>query len=396
MANALLTPTAVTRKIQQVLHGKLVLAKRVNRSYDDSFASSGGKIGDSLKIRLPNKYVIRTGKTLNAQDTNESSVTLTVATQVGVDMTFSSAELTMSMEDFATRIIEPAAAIVATNIENAIAARYVDIPNLVGTAGTTPGSMLTILQAGARLDDHLVPRDGNRVVALSPLAMATMVDAYKGLFQKSGDIANQYETGMVEDMATGFKWGMCPVINPHANSAGVVTGITVNDAGITDGETTVTVTTTTTAYSAGTIVTFAGCYDINPETKTAYSHLKQFVVTSATTTVLTVDPPIYYSATANQNCSAVPTNSGAVTVVGAASGSYPQHLAFHKNWLALATADLEDVSKFGAWGAREVYDGISIRLARQYDINNDNIPCRLDVLYGVKQLRGDLAVRITG
>ena len=394
MANSILTPTAVTRKIQQVLHGKLVLAKKVNRQYDDSFAQSGGKIGTDLKIRLPNKYTVRTGKTLVAQDTSESSVTLTVATQVGVDMTFSTAELTMSMEDFSERIIEPAAAIVATNIENAIAARFIDVANVVGTAGTTPASMLTVLQAGARMDDFLVPRDGKRVVALSPLAMATMVDAYKGLFQKSGSISNQYESGMVEDMASGFKWGMCPVINPPVNSAGVVTSITVNGV-VVDGDSTVTVSTTTTAYSAGTVVTFAGCYAVNDETKTAYAFLRQFVVTSATATVLTISPTIRTTG-ANQNCSAIPTNGGAVVVLGAASGSYPQHLAFHRDWLALATADLEDVSKFGAWGAREVYDGVSIRLARQYDINSDNIPCRLDVLYGVKQLRGDLAVRITG
>jgi hypothetical protein len=174
-----------------------------------------------------------------------------------------------------------------------------------------------------------------------------------------------------------------------------VTGITVNQAIILNGATTVTVSSTTTAYAAGTVVTFAGCYAVNDETKAAYPHLKQFVVTSATTTILTIDPPIYTSG-ANQNVSAVPTNSGAVTVVGAASGSYPQHLSFHKDWLALVTADLEDVSRFGAWGAREMYDGISIRVARQYDINTDNIPCRIDVLYGVKQLRGELAVRITG
>src|SRR3990167_9837364 len=195
MANALLTPTAVTRKIQQVLHGKLVLAKKVNRQYDSSFAQNGGKIGSTLKIRMPNKYTIRSGKTLNAQDTNETSETLTVATQVGVDMTFSSAELTMEMDDFATRIIEPAAAVVAANIENAIAARYVDVPNLVGTAGTTPASMLVVLQAGARLDDNLADRS-NRMVALSPLAMATIVDGYKGLFQASGKLADQYETGL--------------------------------------------------------------------------------------------------------------------------------------------------------------------------------------------------------
>lgn len=395
MANAILTPTAVTRKIQQVLHGKLFLAKMVNRQYDSQYMADGAKEGSDIKIRLPNKYTIRTGKNLSAQDTSETSVTLTRATQVGVDMTFSSAELTMQLDDFAERIIEPAAAIVASNIENAIAARYVDIPNLVGTAGTTPASMLTVLQAGARLDDNLAPRDGKRCVALSPLAMATIVDGYKGLFQKDKSIADQYETGMIEDMATGFKWGMCPVINPHVNSAGVVAAITVNDAAITNGDTTVTVATTTTAYSAGTVVSFAGCYAVNDETKVAYSHLRQFVVTSATATVLTIDPPIYTSG-ANQNCSAVPTNGGAVTVVGAASGSYPQHIAFHKNWATLATCDMEDVSKFGAWGAREVYDGISIRLARQYDINTDNIPCRLDVLFGVKQLRGELAVRITG
>lgn len=393
MANSILTPTAVTRKVQQVLHGKLNLAKNVNRQYDDQYKTTGAKDGSDIKIRLPNKYTVRSGKALNAQDTSETSVTLTRATQVGVDMNFSSAELTMQLDDFASRIIEPASAVLASNIENAIAARYVDVANLVGTAGTTPASMLTILQAGARLDDELVPRDGKRVVALSPLAMATVVDAYKGLFQNDGKISNQYDSGMITDMATGFKWGMCPVINPQVNSAGVVTGILSN--GATQTGSAITVDTTTTAYSAGTVVTFAGVYAVNDETKVAYSHLRQFVVTSATATVLTISPSIVITGP-TQNCSASVADNSAVTVVGAASTSYPQHLAFHKDWLTLSTIDLEDVSKMGAWGSREVYDGISIRLARQYDINNDNIPCRLDVLYGVKTIRPELCVRITG
>lgn len=357
--------------------------------------ADGAKEGADIKIRLPNKYVIRTGKNLNAQDTSETSVTLTRATQIGVDMTFSTAELTMELQDFSDRIIEPAAAIVASYIENQIAALYVNVPNLVGSAGTTPASMLTILQAGARLDDNLVPRDGKRYVALSPLAMASVVDAYKGLFQKETKIADQFDSGVIEDIATGFKWGMCPVINPQVNSAGVVTGITLDTDTVASGDTTINVLTTTTAYSAGTIFTMAGVYAVNEETKVAYSHLKQFVVTSATATVITFDPPIY-STGANQNVSALPATTAALVVVGAASGSYPQHLAFHRDWATLATCDLEDVSKFGAWGAREVYDGISIRLARQYDINSDNVPCRLDVLFGVKQIRGPLAVRITG
>ena len=394
MANALLTPTAVTRKIQDVLHGKLFLAKNVNRQYDNQYRETGAKDGADIKIRLPNKYTIRTGKNLAAQDTSETSVTLTRATQIGVDMNFSSAEMTMQLQDFSERIIEPAAAIIASNIEDAIAARYVDVPNLVGTAGTTPATMLVVLQAGARLDDNLVPRDGKRVVALSPLAMATVVDAYKGLFQNDSKISGQYDSGMIKDIATGFKWGMCPVINPHANSAGVVTSILANSATTQTGSA-ITVDTTTTAYSAGTVVTFADVFAVNDETKVAYKHLRQFVVTSATATVLTISPSIVITG-ATKNCDAGVVDNAAVTVVGSASTSYPQHLAFHKNWLTLSTIDLEDVSKYGAWGAREVYDGISIRLARQYDINSDNIPCRLDMLFGVKTLQKELCVRVTG
>lgn len=383
----------MTRKALQILHGKLVLAKRVNREYDDSYAKTGAKIGDQLKIRLPNQFTIRTGKNLNAQDVSEQSVTLQVATQAGVDSTFSSAELTMSIDDFAERILEPKMAVLAANIEDTIAAQYVNVPNFVGTAGTTPASMLTVLQAGARLDDALFPRDGKRTVALSPLAMATMVDAYKGLFNRDTKVANQYDTGLIEDVASGFKWGAVPVINSHTNSAGT-TASTVNDT-VADGDSTVDITTTTTAYAAGTIVTFGGCFAVNPETKTVYPHLRQFVVTSATATVLTISPTIRTTG-ARQNVSAVPTNGGAVTVLGSASTSYPQHLAFHRDWLTMATADLEDVSKYGAWGAREVYDGISMRIARQYQINSDNIPCRIDVLFGVKVIREDGCVRITG
>ena len=393
MANSMLTPTAVTREIQSVLHGKLFLAKKVNRDYDSQYMGDGAKEGADIKIRLPNKYTVRTGKTFNAQDTSETSVTLTRATQIGVDMTFSTAELTMEMQDFSKRIIEPAAKPLASTIENAVAGLYVNVPNLVGTAGTTPGSMLVVLQAGARLTDNLVD-DNDRYLALSPTAMATMVDGYKGLFHKGSDIADQYESGLIKDVASGFTWGRCPVINSHTNSAGVVTGITVNDT-VASGDSEVTVQTTTTAFAAGTIVTFAGCYAVNDETKAAYPHLRQFVVTSASATVLTISPTIYTSG-ANQNCSAIPTNGGAVTVVGSASTSYPQHLAFHRDWATLATCDLEDVSKFGAWGARQEWDGISIRLARKYDIASDNVPCRLDILYGVKQIRGDLCVRITG
>lgn len=393
MSNTILTPTAVTREVQRVLHQKMVFGKRVNRQYDDSFAQSGAKIGDSIKIRLPNQYTVRTGKTIDVQDTTESSVTLQVATQKGVDMNFSSKELTLDLDDFSKRIIEPAVARLAAEIDKDGLALYADIYNLVGTAGTTPATALVALQAGQKLDEFLAPDDGNRFIVCNPATNAAMVDGLKGLFHSSGKIGDQYEQGEMGRGVLGFDWYKSSLVNTHTNSAGTAS-VTVNDAAIASGDTAVTVNTTTTAYAAGSVVTFGGCYAVHPETKVAYPFLKQFVVVSATATELTVSPAIITSG-ATQNCSAVPTNGGTVTLVGSASTGYAQNLAFHRDAFALATVDLEDVSKYGAWGGREVMDGISIRVARQYDINNDNIPCRLDVLYGWKTVRADLACRIT-
>src|SRR5574340_777429 len=117
MTQTLLTPTAVTREALRVLHQKLNFITNINTSYDDSYAKTGAKIGDSLKIRLPNQYTVRTGAPISTQDVEESSVTLQVATQKGVDVTFTSAELTMSLDDFSKRILEPAMAVLAANIE---------------------------------------------------------------------------------------------------------------------------------------------------------------------------------------------------------------------------------------------------------------------------------------
>jgi hypothetical protein len=58
-------------------------------------------------------------------------------------------------------------------------------------------------------------------------------------------------------------------------------------------------------------------------------------------------------------------------------------LLYHKEAFAFATADLV-MPKGVDFAAREVMDGISMRIVRQYDINSDKFPCRLDVLYGYK------------
>ena len=389
MSNTILTPTAVTREVLRVAHEKLSFIGTVERQYDSSFANSGAEIGDSLKIRLPNQYTVRTGKTLQAQDTTETSTTLTVATQKGVDMNFSSAELTMDLDDFSKRIIEPAVAVLMSNIESSMLSSVTkDVYRHSGTPGTLP-TILQIAQAKAKLNQGLAPKDNNRCLQMESVDMAGEVDLLKTLFHDSTQIAKQYREGIV-GRAMGLTWFENERVYSHTNGSDVAG--TVNDTAQASGDSEITVASTN--HTAGSIFTFAGVYDVHPETKVAYSSLKQFVATADGTTSLAFSPAMISSG-ATQNCSAIPANGAAVTFVGSASTAYPNHLAYHKEAFCFASADLE-IPQGVHFAARENLDGLSARLVRQYDINNDNIPCRLDILHGYKTLRPDWACRIMG
>lgn len=393
MANSILTPTAVTREVMRVLHEKATFIGNVNRQYDDSFAVSGAKIGSSLKVRLPNQYTVRTGKTINVQDTSEASETVTVATQKGVDMNFSSAELTLELDDFSKRIIEPAVSALISDVEADCLQDLTQLVyNQVGTVGTVPNAMSMFGNARAKLNQYLAPKSG-RKLQVNSLTMSSMVDTFKGLFQDSSQIKEQYREGIIGRTA-GFDWYENERVYVHTLGSDV-TGAAINADTLANGDAEVTVNGLSAAPEPGTVFTFATGLAVHPETKTAYSHLQQFVVLAGSTTTTIYFSPAIYSSGAKQNVSVMPGTTSAITFLGSASTSYAQDLAYHPDFATVVFADLEDVSKYGAWGAREQLDGVSVRLARQYDINNDNIPCRMDILYGKKILRAQLACRIT-
>ena len=391
MANTPLTPTAVTRETLRIAHEKASFIATTNLSYDDSFAKTGAKIGTPLKIRQPNKYTVRTGKTLNAQDTNETSVTLTLATQKGVDMNFSSAELTMEIDDFSKRILAPATSVLVSVIESDYIT-YVTklVANSVGTAGTTPASMLVFGQARAKLNFNLAPKDDQRCIQINSDAMASMVDTYKGLFHDQMEIKKQYRDGFIS-RNSGFDWYENERIYTHTTGSDHTT-VTVNDTSIADGDT--ALTTAGGNVKAGTVFTIDSVYAVHPETKVSLGYLQQFVVSADATTSWTFTPA-YYATGASQNVDALPVTAAAITLVGSASTAYEQHLTYHKDAFALVTADLE-MPQGVHFAGRENMDGLSIRIVRQYDINNDNIPARLDILHGYEAIRPEWACRVTG
>jgi hypothetical protein len=383
----------VTRKALMVLHQKLNFVGTINRGYDDSFAKDGARIGNTLNIRVPNQYTVRTGPTLSTQDTTETSVQLQVSTQKGVDVNFTSNDLTLSLDDFSDRIIEPAMAVLAANIE----ADAMNMVNDVYQQINNQGSAITfhnVLLARKRLVDSLAPVN-DRTCNLCTQDNVDLVDALKGLFQDSTNIARQYREGYMGRTA-GFDFLENTLWPTHLSGTenGSSPTFAVNGANQTGSSVTVSNGSAKT-LTVGDIVTFAGCYSVHPETKAVSSQLQQFTVTAPVATSGTVIPisPAIVTTGAGQNVSASPTNTGAVTKVGTASQAYGISLAYQKNAFAFATADLI-MPKGVDFAAREVLDGVSMRIVRQYDIVNDKFPCRIDVLYGYKTIRPQLACRL--
>lgn len=402
MSNTLLTISMITKESLRVLENNLTFAKGVNREYDESFGQSGAKIGDTINIRKPAKYIGRSGTTLSVEDHTETSSPLQLDTQFGVDINFTSKELALSIDEFSDRIIKPAMATIANKIDRDGLALYKSVYNAVGTPGSIPTALKTYLQAGAKMDYEAAPRDGNRSLIIDPSAQVEIVDALKGLFQSGDQIKSQYESGNM-GLAGGFKWSMDQNVNVHTvgplGGTPLVNGASQTGAAlITDGWSAAAAS----RLKKGDIFTIANVYAVNPQTRVSTGQLRQFVVTADVSSdgsgnlTAAISPSISASG-AFQTVDALPADNAAITVMGTAGTLSPVHLAYHRDAFVLGCADLQ-LPK-GVDMAARVSDkqlGLSARMVRQYDITNDKFPCRFDVLYGWKAVYPELACRIMG
>jgi hypothetical protein len=411
--NSLLTPTIITREALRILHSKLSFVGNVNRSYDDRFASSGGKIGNTLNVRMPAKYKARKTASYSAQNYVERSTPVVMASQYGVDVSFTSQELTLSLDDFSQRVLTPAVSQLAAEIEgDALAKAFQSVANFVGASSTTM-TYKQFAQGGQALSEQLAPPDG-RIALLNPLSRVEFSDATKGLFHDSTAIEKLYREGKM-GRTSGFEVYENTLIGSH--TAGTLAGTPLTTgANLGVSATTHTWAATTavdidgatsgTTVKAGDVLTFgtlgAGLVDCHPETKASYGKLKKFVVTADATVVtagtatVTVSPALIYgTGNAYQNCirTKADTDNMTVTAWAAASANFGQNLQFHPDAFTAVFADLEDVGKYGSWGSRQNMDGISMRTARQYNIADDSFPCRIDVLWGFAALYPELAVK---
>lgn len=413
MANNIITPTLLTAETLRIIHNESAFLGNINTDYDDMFAKSGAKAGQSVNVRKPAQFTVRSGATANIQDVNETSVALTLQPEFGVDWAFSDNDLTASIDKFSDRYLRPAASRIAADLDKRIGSLYSGVANFSGTPGTMPSTAASILAAQAVLDNNGAPRDGYRVAALSPLANASVVGGLSGLLNDQNTVGKQYKSGMMgTSLGLDFQMsqnvpahtvgglGGTPLVN-GANQGTINSGATDNPYAattslVTDGWTAAAAN----RLKAGDVFTIAGVIAVNPETKVSTGALQQFVVTADVSSdaggnATIVISPAIIAGGAYQNVTARPADNAAITVQsGTAGTTYVQNLLFHKDAITLVTVDME-MPEGVDMKAREVVDGVSLRFVRAFDITNNRRICRFDMLAAYALLRPEWAVRLT-
>jgi len=404
MSNSILTIDMITRKALEILENNLVVTRTVNRQYDSSFAVEGAKIGSTLRIRKPDRALVSEGATLTTQEEDEQYASLKVSSQKHIGVNFSSAEMALSLDDFADRVLKPRISQLASSIDADVANAYKKVYNSVGTPGTTPATSLVLLQAQQKLNENATMMNP-RYAVVNPAANASLVEGMKGFFNPSDTISRQFKNGYLGSGILGYdEISMSQSIKQHTNgSRSASATLKVDGAVSVEGQSTLSVDGDSGAvtFKVGDVFTVAGVYAVNPQTRESTGSLQQFTVTADNEATngswnsIAVSPAMYTAGQALATISAFPANNAVVTVVGTASAQYAQNLVYHKDAISFATADLL-LPQGVDMASRQVHNGISLRIVRQYDINSDKMPCRIDVLYGYDVIRPEMACRVWG
>ncbi len=390
--NALLTPSLITKETLVILQNNLVAAGKVNRKFENQFS----KIGASLTIRKPNRFVAVNGPALSLQDVQEPSTSITISNQTHVDFQFTQQDLTLTIEEFSERYLKPAAETLANSVDYGVLQNYSAVQNVVGTAGTIPATFAALGAVGQRMDEGSVPQDG-RILILNPASYWSLAAAFTTLYVKSvsepalkGFLANIANFEIYMDQNTPVQTVGAYVGSPTVNGAGQ-TGSSLITAGWTG--------TIAGLLNVGDAFNIAGVFAINPQSRISTGALQNFVVTatansSSGAATLSIYPAIVTTG-AYQTVSASPANGAAITILtGAASSQHAQNLAFVKDAFGLVVVPME-LPQGVDFAAREMVKNLSMTVVRAYDINSTNFPCRMDILWGTATYYPELAVRLT-
>jgi hypothetical protein len=360
---------------------------------------------------------VRSGWAMSQTDMTETYASLTIDTVRGIDLNFPDADLALSVDDFVKRYIEPNVKRLASEVDYVVGGYIKNNTSRLVSGGSgaqaAPTTIQPYLNARRKLNDQDVPQDGQIACIIGPGSEASLVGGLTPLqFNPQQALSDMFMSGQMSN-AAGFKWYMSQGLTAH--TCGTRTNTATAAAVTVHGQATLSVSSMggNLTFTKGDVITVAGCYDVNPETKQILPYLKQFVVTDNFTasgsaiTNLAIAPAIYFSSTDGylQNCNSIAGNTfpgGALVSYqdnasyfgsGTASSTYQNDLVFHKKAFAFASAPLLIPGGVDMAG-RASADGFSVRFVRMYDITNARMLNRLDIFFGVTKLRPEWACRV--
>lgn len=408
MSNTFLAPKVFANAGLKLLKNNLVMAKLCDSEGVEKTFKPG--VGGTVYVKRPPEFIIRNGATASAQDVVEGEIAVSIDTQQGVDVAFTSQEEVLNVDALLkSKVLDAAMSQIASSIDAALIAKINEFNNWVGTPGTSMSSPTALFAAAQRLDEGAVPMtDRNGImtpadgygIAGSLLANAAQQGGAaatalsKAKIPLIGNI-DSYITQTVPSLTTGTRATTGTLVNGASQAVTYATAkSTMTQSLICDGQVSKT-------YKAGEVFTIAGVNAINPRTKADLGYLKQFTITADATSdgsgnvTLTVSPAMIASG-AFQNVSAGPADNAALTHLGALSTTFRPNAVFHKSAIKLVSAKLVMPFSGEADYATDPDTGLTVRYWRYSDGANDIHSHRWDVFYGVKNVDPRLGSRVSG
>lgn len=135
MANTFITPSVVARRALATLYNSTVFLPLVWRDFSEEFTA---KVGDAVTIRKPAVFTAAEfSSSINVQTATEGSATVTLDKYPDVSFEVTSREATLDLDDFSTRLIQPAAEALSQYVDGDIAEALVDAAEGGGGGGTS-------------------------------------------------------------------------------------------------------------------------------------------------------------------------------------------------------------------------------------------------------------------
>lgn len=397
--NTLITPTWIGREVLRVADNETRFVRNIQKKLGNEFVVGGVKVGSTIGVRLPQRFVTTKGQAYQGQGITDDIVFVTITDQANIGWGWSSIQGTLDIQDTMERYVNPAAIQMANTWDkDGLGRVYQDIYWSEGTPGTVPTSNSTYFALADRLTMiSAVPKD-SRTMVVNSLAGTAIANANLALFQPK---LEAFVDGMLAGKA--LKWNeWWEDVNTYPHTYGTYAGTPLVNGANQTGSTLITDgwSSGASTLNRGDVFTIGSgatqTTAVNAQGYQSTTMAQQFVVTqtisdTAGAMTISINPPIVTSGP-YQNVVASPADNATINVIGTSAAVSMQNLGFHRQAFVMASADPIMPNQGKAKIVRK--NGIAMRLWEASDIMTDQHPTRLDSFYGFRTVRPDWAGRV--